>query len=116
MQEHRDREHILVVTKLPAEPDFAGEIEYELEHTPDCAYEEGDALLGDVRVAGRWTCMTGVWWDEFGHEYLDLDEHPLEPGRYVVQGWHTPPGWAGSFPIEADGGIDLLGKEGELDE
>lgn len=32
----------------------------------------------------------------------------LRPGRYVIEGWFTPPGWAGSEPVDADGGLTII--------
>ena len=39
----------------------------------------------------------------------DGDWRRLRPGRYLIEGWFTLFCWAGSEPIDADGGLTLLG-------
>lgn len=37
----------------------------------------------------------------------------LPPGRYEIEGWYTPGGFAGSEPIDPDGGLVYLGPAKE---
>lgn len=38
---------------------------------------------------------------------FEADYKRLRPGRYKVVAWCTPQGWAGSEPVDADGGLYL---------
>lgn len=76
----------------------------------------------DGRLVGRRNCYVQYEVENVGLETLEGPLLPeatadyrwserwrlLAPGRYEIRGWYTPQGWAGSEPIEADGGIELL--------
>lgn len=94
---HEDAEHVLVVEIEDGTPT------YHLEHPPGCPSVEDD--LGGIPMTTH-MCMTGAFWNDAGSDALS--EKPDEPGRYRVQAWYQGPGWAGSYPIEPEGWIDVL--------
>ena len=71
-------------------------LDMDLEHTPDCT-----PLGPDGEPVGGWfyRCAVDMWLYEFG-------DWPTRPGRYRVRAWSTPRGWAGSEPVDADGGVE----------
>lgn len=123
-----DKEHVLVITHTPEG------VEYELLH-PDCPVEMFEQTLrsGEV-VTHHWhACSTGgevmscglefMTWDVeiAGYVAPDADgEHyygsnawkGLPDGRYLIAAWGSSPGYPGG---DWDGGLELLGKEGEVE-
>lgn len=72
-------------------------VQYELDgngiDSLDADSLDGDAHIDQGREpASRW----------------EADWYRLRTGVYVIEGWFTPSGWAGSEPIDADGGLTIL--------
>lgn len=86
--------------------DLDGERTWSVAHPSTCKTQEEPYPApngeGHVTFIRNYLCLTAAMLDVF-----ELDEG-LTEGRYEIEAWYTPPGWAGSFPIEADGGIDVL--------
>lgn len=126
--------HVLVVTGGDVY-----EKDYEIEHPADCArscpwwptVDAADCLIlgGDWHVAPQgyrddgapdcyveWEvanagldCLAG---EVYGLTVDGIDGwRALPSGRYLIEGWYQPPGWAGGYPIDADGGVCLTGLE-----
>jgi hypothetical protein len=57
-----------------------------------------DSLEGDAHLDPEWAPASPY----------EADWHRLRPGRYLIEGWWTPFYWAGSEPIDADGGLTLI--------
>lgn len=54
--------------------------------------------------------MYRCWIDEMVGEFTNwpsLIGLPTEPGVYRIRAWATPPGWAGSNPIDPDSGLEV---------
>jgi hypothetical protein len=129
----RFQPHVLVITET--EP---GEKEWEIEHPRHCprvcrwfpgareVLAEEQSTYGDLSPdPAELDCYVAWEIANAGLDGLDVTEaagwskelSPLEqwrllaPGRYLLEGWHTPFHWAGSEPCDADGGIVLLGPE-----
>lgn len=121
--------HILVITYLPAEGEYEAVTEYEIEHPAECpteTYGEGmfvytehtcdvgyevvnvglDGLCWDAKLVPDWVKPEGA------PEWSSMrDWEGLPEGRYVIQAWHSFDSYSG----ECDGGMDLLGVEGEVE-
>jgi hypothetical protein len=123
--------HVLAIT----EP-YPGQKEWEVEHPACCpsvcdwwpgAAEtvEEERRSGRIHFAvERHDCYVAWELSMAGLDSLDLTSSTwpggfryapaepwryLKPGRYLIEGWYTPGGWAGSEPVDADGGLTLLG-------
>lgn len=82
--------HALIVTEAD------GEREYELQHPPGCPMEKQIGGLHD-ETWWEYRCLEASFFGEDDYEEFG----DLEPGRYVIKGHYTPPGWAGANPIDA---------------
>lgn len=129
MSETRGKPHILIITHIPAEGEWEAETEYEIEHHSDCPTETyGEGMYSytihtcDVGVETDNVGLDGLCWDptlipgwvkpEGTPEWSSHDDWKgLPEGRYVVQCWHS----YSSYFNEYDGGMDLLGREGEVE-
>lgn len=99
--------------------------DWEVEHPPDCGRacpwwpEACTGLRGGFE--GTPTCyveweIDGAGLDSLSGEVYGIQVESdgwrsLPDGRYLLEGWYTPQGWAGSEPIDADGGLILVGPE-----
>lgn len=88
--------HTLTVTADGEDEDGKPMLDYDIEHTAECT-----PLGPDGEPVGGWAyrCAVEMWLYECG-------DWPTEPGTYRVRSWSTPRGWAGSEPVDADGGIE----------
>lgn len=82
-----------------------GEVDraWEVIHCDDCPTEVYAEDLTGIDVS-YYTCLVAWHFDGMGLDYLDQ----LPEGEYTIKAWFTPQSWAGSEPIDADGGIEVL--------
>ena len=87
-------EHVIVLSTVD------GEREVEVLHPDSCKQEPGWDGMVLQRLCGISATLAegGVEW-ALGPDLAD--------GYYLAQFWASPPGWAGSEPIDADAGIEL---------
>lgn len=112
------------------EEEPGGEKGYEVIHPVDCPrgcywlpglpfkVGEGSGMIGEYPPETH-HCYIQYELDGAGLDSLEASEltggthlddwKKLPPGRYIIEGWYTPGGWAGSEPVEPEGGLTLLG-------
>lgn len=84
-------------------------------HTCYVAFEIAHNGLDSLTVVSHRE-RDGDGWRDVAPVDLNDPESPFEaewrrlrPGRYLIEGWWTPQGWAGTEPVDADGGLTLIG-------
>lgn len=81
-------------------------VQYELDNNGldslslDC---DPPIELDDPTEVGEWN-NGGTWLPRYAAEWTRLPA-----GSYAISGWYTPWGWAGSEPVDPDGGLHLIG-------
>lgn len=106
-----------------------GETGYEVTHPVDCPVAcpwwpgapFDDEPVGIAVAHEHRLCYVEWEIENVGLDSLDVSEvvttfgthidawKHLPPGRYLIEGWYHPGGWAGSEPVDPDGGLVLLG-------
>lgn len=117
--------HFLIIENLEedlGQDDYQEELDWEIEHHPDCPHwlrndvlphereEISDAL---VPVYSHYTCPVGHNTTEVGLDVLsdeegkELDWRSLEPGRYPIEAWVVRYPSTPNSPEEYDSGLRL---------
>lgn len=83
---------------------------------PPLAMDEHDCLVEWELINAGLDSMSGEV-DGVYYDGMPLGPHlgwrAMPPGRYLVEGFYEPGGWAGAEPVDPGGGIILLGREEE---
>ena len=126
LDEHKDKtkqpRHWLIIrnnNEDKEQDDYFEDLEWEIEHSPDCPYEivtypPEQSLTGKTEVDKHYTCAVGFEVDMAGVDSLEFVTgtgdgwKELEPGRYEIRFWsqHSPSTPLG--PEEWDGGLEFV--------